>query len=81
MIIQIQSVATWPIPATQLKVDGGYVTLGVGAAFGATLLSISGTQVSQVQTVTLTSGQYNNWTGDDIWVAQCVAANLGLTTI
>jgi hypothetical protein len=78
MIIPIQQVSTWPTPATQLRVDGGYVTLGTGAAFGATLLDSNGNAVSQVKSVSLTDSQYAAWTGDDTFVAECVAQNLGL---
>jgi hypothetical protein len=81
MIIQIEPREAFPSPATQLRVDDGHVTLGQSANFQYALLDADGNLVSVPARNTLTTEQYEAWTGDDEFVAQCVAENIGLTPI
>jgi hypothetical protein len=67
--------------ATALVVSQGSVVLGQGATFSYSLLDADGNLIGSPGTCQLTADQYANWTGDDIWVAQKVAANLGLTPV
>lgn len=66
-------------PATQIRVDDGHVRLDVGANFQWALLNVSGQIVSGPGRSDLTSGQYASWTGDDAFVVECIAENIGVT--
>lgn len=79
MTIPITPVPAYPAAATQIRVDDGHVTLGVGANFQYTLLDASGNAVSAPARNSLTPEQYAAWTGDDEFAAQCVAQNVGLS--
>ena len=81
MIISIVPVPAYPLEAVSLRVDDGAVTLGVGANFQALLLDASGNPASIPTRIPLTDEQYTAWTGDDLFVAECVAWNMGLTPI
>ena len=78
MIIDIKPVPAYPSEATQIRVDDGHVRLEHGANFQAMLLDAGGAVASNPTRVPLTDEQYANWTGDDTYVAQCVAHNMGL---
>lgn len=78
MIIAIKPVPAYPNEATQLRVNDGHVRLEHGANFSATLLDATGAAVSIPIRVSLTDEQYASWTGSDAFVAECVAANIGL---
>ena len=79
MTIPIIPVPCFPATATQLRVDDGRVNLGVGANFQWALLDANNALVSGPGRNALSDQQYNSWTGDDLFVAKSVAANLGLT--
>ncbi len=79
MTIAIVPLNTWPTQATQLQVDDGHVTLGVGANFQYALLDANGALVSAPARNTLTDEQYASWTGSDEAVCAFVAQNVGLT--
>lgn len=79
MTIDIVPVSSFPAQATKLRVDGGRVLLGEGASFAYQLLTAAGLPASPEGRVDLTPAQYAAWTGDDSFVAECVAENLGLT--
>ncbi len=79
MKINIAPVSAFPAQATQLDVSDGHVTLGQGAHFQAILLDANSLAVSVPFRVGLTEEQYNGWIGDDVYVANAVAVNLGLT--
>lgn len=81
MIISITPVPAYPTEAVNLRVDSGAVTLGQGANFQAMLLDSSNNPVSVPTRVALTSDQYNAWIGEDVFAAQCVALNMGLTPV
>ena len=76
MNISIQPVPCYPAPAVSLKVDDGQVNLGVGANFQWALLDANGNIVAGPERMALTDAQYTAWTGDDAYVANCIAANL-----
>jgi hypothetical protein len=79
MIISIVPVPAYPTEASNLRVDSGVVILDEGANFQAILLDANQNPVSVPTRVALTPEQYAEWTGDDRFVAQCVAENMGLT--
>jgi len=79
MIIPIVPVAAYPNPATQLRVDDGLVQFNVTINCQYALLDADGNLVSSPARASLTSGQYADWTSDDVYVANCIAQNLGLT--
>ena len=79
MTIDIVPVSSFPAQATQLRVDGGRVLLGQGASFAYQLLTASGAPASVEARAELTPAQYAAWTGDDTFVAEAIAQNLGLT--
>ena len=79
MIINIKPVPCFPTTATQLRVDDGQINLGVGANFQWALLDANSNLVAGPGRSPLTDAQYAGWTGDDSYVAGCVATNLGLT--
>ena len=81
MIISIVPVPAYPYTAVSLRVDDGQVVLGVGANFQALLFDADNRPASIPTRVPLTDEQYADWTGDDIYVAKCVAWNMGLTPI
>lgn len=81
MTIPISPVNAFPAVATQLRVSDGRVELGAGASFKYVLLSADGKAVSPEGLNALTQSQYDGWTGSDQYVAECVAANLGLTPL
>lgn len=79
MIIDISPTPAFPATATQLRVNDGHVRLNHGANFAALLLDAAGDPASNPTRVALTDEQYAAWTGDDTYVAQCIAFNMGLT--
>ncbi len=81
MTIDIEPTDAFNGPATQLRVNDGHVHLGHGADFQYALLNAAGETVAPVARNALTPEQYAGWVGDDVYVVNCVAANLGLTPI
>lgn len=78
MTIAISPVPGYPKEGTQLRVDDGRVRLGITIDCQYTILSADGAEVSVPARNTLTEDQYGKWTGDDTFVCQCVAENVGL---
>jgi hypothetical protein len=81
MTIAIEPVPAFPSEATQLRVDDGHVIFNQSINCQYALLDADGNLVSVPKRNTLTTEQYEAWTGDDEFVAQCVAENIGLTPI
>ena len=87
MQIQISSTPVYTGQITQVAIGNavalvvglGTVTLGQGVVFPYTLLDADGNQIGVAGTCALTAAQYADWTTDDLYVAQCIATNLGLT--
>ena len=74
----IQPVPAFNGPAVSLRVDDGHVSLGQGAHFQWALLNANDEIVAGPARSPLTDEQYNAWTGDDQYVVDSVAANLGV---
>ncbi len=78
MKIAIKPVPSFPHTATQLECIATTVELGVGLSTGWRLLDSGNQIVSALGIASLTAEQYEGWTGDDDYVCECVASNLGL---
>ena len=78
MKINITPIPAFPAEATQLLVDDGYINLGYGANFQYVLLDANNSIVCPPARVDLTQMQYDQWTGDDVFVCLCVSENLGI---
>lgn len=79
MKIAINPVPSFPSTATQLEIVSLSVNLGVGATASWRLLDANNAPASQITGTSLTDAQYAAWTGDDTFVAACIASNNGLT--
>lgn len=84
MIVAITPVATFPASGSQLILYGFVIQPNVTLTAQYRLLDMSGNALTSPQSVSLTSGQYFNWSGqanDMVYLPSCLCANLGLTYI
>ena len=81
MIIPIKPVSSFPAEATQLECVDTVVELGQGLSTEYRLLDKDGKIVSPRLRASLTDKQYDQWTGDDAFVCECIAENVGLTPV
>ena len=79
MTVDINPVPAYPNSGCKLMISNVTVELNNTATFITQLLDISGQRVAISQRVSLTSGQYENWTGADSYVVGCIVSNLGLS--
>lgn len=81
MIIGVQPIAAFPSSGHYIRVYDGQIMLGNTAKFLYYLLDVSGNAVSIPKNIQLQSTTYNNWTGDDTFVAATIAQSVGLTPL
>jgi len=78
MTINIEPVSCFNGPAVKLEGVNAQVELGVGLKVVVVLKNAANEPVSANLLASLTPEQYEAWTGDDAYVLQSVATNLGL---
>lgn len=81
MRINISPVPSYPGTATQLDCVSMSVQLGTTANVVWRLLDVNNNVASINTSTNLTEEQYNGWTGDDAYVLECIAENVGLTPL
>jgi hypothetical protein len=84
MIVAITPVPMFPSSGCQLALYAFTIAPNVTLTAQYRILDCSGNPLTAPQNVTLTSGQYVNWSGqanDEVYLPTCLAANLGLTFI
>ena len=79
MKIAITPVPCFNGPAVSLECVDTSVQLGSGLNTEFRLLNDKGELVSARQRAELTAEQYEAWTGEDEYVCECIAKNVGLT--
>lgn len=79
MTITITPVACFNGPAVSLECVDTAVVLGTGLNTEWRLLNAAGQLVSARNRASLTDAQYAAWTGEDEFVCECIATNVGLT--
>lgn len=80
MTIEIVQVGGFPKPGTQLRVDNTLVSLTNNTANCQwAILDEDGNITSGPGRSEITSAQMDGWTGDNVYIVNCVATNLGLT--